>query len=125
MNIELDIFYYNEDTLTMRKLDENSALKDNDIRQITFYNIDSIAPHFDENDEDKEYSCIKCGSEEYFSPLTYKQLKDKIYKHLNPKINITYNGSSDNLCKCVWSDYFMTTIKDNCDLHKGIKNDII
>lgn len=78
--IELPILYKPDNLIALEGLDVNVEFKlsEHDVRMATFYTISGIAPHYDPNDNDKEYCSIFSGGNEFLSNMTYKELQSKL-----------------------------------------------
>lgn len=73
--IELPVFHYNDQTSTLSKLDIETNFEDNDIKMVTFYNINGICIS---SNNGKDYGMVLCNGDEYITPMTYNELKLKL-----------------------------------------------
>lgn len=83
MEIELPILYNNDDTAELAKLEIDMVLSLNDVREVTFYNIDAIAYHFDDMENDKEYCRIFSSGEQFICNMKYNEVKERIRQKMN------------------------------------------
>ena len=79
--IEIESFFLSEAAEQFINLDIKGPVSINDVRKMTCYNIDSIAPWLDEMDNDKEYCQILSGGLDYIANLDYESIKQLIEKH--------------------------------------------
>ena len=71
---EVVVYFHNDNTAKLQKLDIDYPLKVCATRKMTFYNVDAISPA---NDTDgSEYGVIHTPADDFATPLTYKQLKE-------------------------------------------------
>lgn len=73
--IELEIFFNNDDTVTLDRLDLPVRWCDYDVRKVTFFNIDAISPHIEEG---RSYSKVHCGGDMFLCNMDYDLLVQKI-----------------------------------------------
>lgn len=73
--IELQIFFYTEDTHALEKVGIPTSLEANELRPMMFYNIDAIAPHID---GEKEYCAVHTSGKEFICNLTFMEVKELI-----------------------------------------------
>lgn len=74
--LELDIFFHTKQTRVKHNNDLDYLLSECDIRVMTFINIDTFSPYFD--DDGSEYSQITSGGLSWHCMLTYDELKEKV-----------------------------------------------
>jgi len=79
MEIELEIFFNTEETSTLKDLDIEYSLEAAEIRKVTFYNINGIAPYFDK--DNTEYCSILSNGSEFMCNMKYPELKKLIAKN--------------------------------------------
>lgn len=75
MNITLPILHHSNTTATLEDLGLEYDFVDCDTRQVTFYNINAIAPF---NEGGVNFSSIHTNGTEYISTLSYGELWEKL-----------------------------------------------
>lgn len=73
--LHLSIFFFTEETHSLEKVGITTSLEMNELREMTFYNVDCIAPHID---GDKEYCAIHSGGKEFICNLSYVEVNKRI-----------------------------------------------
>lgn len=76
--IELPVFFHTDETASMIKLDIDCKISDNEIRPVTFYNIESISPYYDSLEDGMEYCKVYTASDYFIANITYKDLKQQV-----------------------------------------------
>lgn len=78
-SIELEIFYDNDATEAANDLKIPIPLRDYDTRLVTFYRIDAISKHIDQDDYERaEYCRIFTGGEDFTCVESYESVKSKL-----------------------------------------------
>lgn len=77
MIVELPVFKHNQHTEQMELVGVDCSFEEFDTFMITFYRIDWVSPYFDHGGE---YAQISSGGDLFHSPLTPKQVNDKIHE---------------------------------------------
>lgn len=77
MEIEIPIFFLNDETEKFKSVGMSYDLAKNTVRMITFYHIDAIYPYYPE-EGGYEYCSVMVGGDEFISPCTYAELKELI-----------------------------------------------
>lgn len=75
---ELEIFFVSETGEKLLELNLVGPVSVNDKRIMTFYQIDSISPWFDLEDDEKEYCQILSGGVDFICADDYETVKKKI-----------------------------------------------
>ena len=75
MNIELPILFNSEQQSQLKELGVDTAIEETEVRQVTFYNIDAVAPYYENGNE---YSCIHVSGMEFLCPMKYQEVIRKI-----------------------------------------------
>ena len=75
MELELEIYFHTDETADILEETGEFPLHKCDVRLMTFYSIDCVAP-FVENEV--EYAKVFSGSNSFISVLTYEEVKQKI-----------------------------------------------
>lgn len=73
--IEFECFFWSEEQSELNKIGIRPPIRECGKRPITFYSISHIKPYFE---DDKEFSCICSGHEEYIMDMSYQELKKKL-----------------------------------------------
>lgn len=75
--IELEVFFYGEDSMKMIELGINDEIPISKckLRKMLFLNISGIAPYIE---DDEEYTAIHCNGTDFISPVKYEKLKSII-----------------------------------------------
>lgn len=76
--IELPILYYSEASEQLKLLGVDTTYTHYEIRNMTFYRIDAVGVHYDEKDNNREYSEIFCGGESFVCKYHYIKLLSKL-----------------------------------------------
>lgn len=79
MEIEIEVFFHSNETLDAKNEGEDYSLLECDTRVVTFYQINSIAPSFDE--ASGEWFCdINSGEKVYTATKSYEEIKQLIHE---------------------------------------------
>lgn len=80
--LNLNILFNTDDTDKLSLLDLNVKLKDCEVREMTFYRIDAISPHFEGDENINQYCMIHSNADEFICVDTYDNVKQKIFENL-------------------------------------------
>lgn len=78
----IDVFWDTSETRKKREAGISYPLKECTTREVVFYMIFNIAPHYDENDKNKEYCNIYTADGPYIIPATIDQVEKMLNDHL-------------------------------------------
>ena len=86
--LDLEMFYHTDISETLEQLDIEEPLHTYSKKLVTFYSINALTVYLDEKDNNKEYCRVFTGSDTFISPLTRKELKKIVDKHLKTTANM-------------------------------------
>jgi hypothetical protein len=84
MKINLPIFFHTDNTSDLLNLSIDYKLSDCEIRQVTFYVINAIAPYIEDG---KVYTTIHSNGDNFVCPLNIKEVEKIINENTNVYVN--------------------------------------
>lgn len=78
MNVKLPILFNNDSTDQLEELNINFNLKDYDVREMTFYCINGIAPYVEHG---KDYTMVYSNGFDFICPLKMSEVERLIQEN--------------------------------------------
>ena len=75
MKLKLPIFFHNDTTEAKDKMGLGHSLSDCDIREVVFYKIDALSPHYEDGNS---YTEIFTSKDSFICPYTIEKIEQLI-----------------------------------------------